>query len=146
MSVCTMRVPNNFITPLIPELEIFKDKSEYNTLKNHLEKVMDHNRYAITNDISIQFELYYTNWYRETASSSFVFDKLEHPDFQKIVDLGEEVIPFILLQLKKQPSFIYFALHFITGEDPILQKSSGNINLIIQDWMNWGIHKRYING
>jgi hypothetical protein len=77
-------------------------------------------------------------WHGETELSSLLAAKRDHPAYRQILDLGEEAIPLILREIQVRPSFIFMALHDITGEDPIASEHRGRLPLMIEDWLKWG--------
>lgn len=77
-------------------------------------------------------------WHSETEFSSLLAEKRAHPAYRQIVDLGEEAIPLILKEIESSPSFVFMALHDITGDDPIAVEHRGRVPLMIEDWLRWG--------
>jgi hypothetical protein len=75
------------------------------------------------------------------ADAQFLSDAkriIEHPAFQQIIALGNEVVPFLLHDLEAQPSLWVWALPEITGEDPVPATDAGNIRKMSDAWLNWG--------
>lgn len=77
-------------------------------------------------------------WHSETELSSLLPTKREHSAYRQILDLGEQAVPLILREIEVRPSFIFMALHDITGEDPIASEHRGRLPLMIEDWLKWG--------
>ncbi|MEO8455262.1 MAG: hypothetical protein ABI454_08880 [Sphingomicrobium sp.] len=78
-----------------------------------------------------------TAWRSETAHLSFAEDKIASPHFQKIVSLGEHVVPLIVNELRHEPSFLFLALEEITGEDHVAPNSYGKPKEMVNDWLQW---------
>lgn len=57
--------------------------------------------------------------------------------YQKIIEMGYEVLPFIIEDLRVTYSFWFAALEKITGINPIRRENLGNIKAMTQDWSNW---------
>jgi hypothetical protein len=58
--------------------------------------------------------------------------------YQKVLDLGEKVIPFLI----ERNSYIWnIGLKKLTGVEPIGQKSSE----IVEFWNKWGLENEYKN-
>ncbi len=82
-------------------------------------------------------------WRRDTATSSSVRLKTSHPAFHRIVGMGEQSIPIILDQLKKRPSYLFWALSEISGDNAIKPDSIGKVREMIESWLNWGKSRGY---
>jgi len=81
---------------------------------------------------------------RETAHLSSIHTLSMHPAYQRIIGMGPEVVPYILRQLVSDKGYWFWALKAITGENPIKPNNRGNINAMVQDWLQWGINKGLI--
>lgn len=81
-------------------------------------------------------------WQRETQFLSF--HKKDHPAYQRIVAMGQTAIPFILDELRQEPSWVLIALFDITGENPSLPEHAGKLKELTQDWLQWGKLNGYI--
>jgi hypothetical protein len=77
-------------------------------------------------------------WREERPPSSFVEDLVLHPAYQRIIGLGQEIVPLILRELQQQPDHWFWALHCITGEDPVDTADAGNLNRMADAWVEWG--------
>lgn len=77
-------------------------------------------------------------WREGRPPSSFVEDLVLHPAYQRIIGLGKEVVPLILQQLAQQPDHWFWALHCITGEDPVDASDAGNLSRMAHAWLEWG--------
>ena len=76
-------------------------------------------------------------WESQTAYLSSFDDMCDNDSFKQIVAMGECAISFIMRSLSINPSFIFLALHRITGENPIKKEHRGQIIKIISDWQRW---------
>ncbi len=90
-----------------------------------------------------RFRRLYENWRQATISSSSVRVKLQHPTYVDIVAMGEPAIPFILAELRKKPSHIFWALAEITRVNPLAPSSAGNVPQMIESWLQWGREQGY---
>jgi hypothetical protein len=75
------------------------------------------------------------------SSSSTVLRN--HPAFQEIVGLGEVVVPLMLRDLAERPRLWVWALHRITGADPVPAADRGNIGKMTDAWLRWGLEHGY---
>ncbi len=82
-------------------------------------------------------------WEAETLYLSDAHRIIQHPAFQEIIDLGEEVIPFMLADLEKEPRQWVWALPRITGVNPISLADGGNIRKMAEAWLRWGRENGY---
>ncbi len=90
-----------------------------------------------------EFRTLYEEWRRDTATSSSMRTKALHPAYRRIVAMGEPAIPLILAQLRRQPSHIFWALHEITGANPVRPGSAGKVGEMVEDWLKWGAMEGY---
>ena len=98
---------------------------------------------AEEDSVAEKFDRFFEKWYEETApiSGSAIFT---NPNHQKMIDLGEAAIPLMLKKLQEKPHFLFRALAKISGENPVLKEHHGKFDLIIEDWLNWGKQKGFV--
>ena len=77
-------------------------------------------------------------WRKDVAFTSFVEKMAMHPAYQRIIGMGPVVVPLILRDLEKEPDHWFWALHSITGADPVDPKDAGDIDKMAQAWVKWG--------
>lgn len=82
-------------------------------------------------------------WEEETLYLSDAHRIIEHPAFQEILRLGEEVVPFMLRDLEKAPRHWVWALPRITGANPVPASDGGNIRKMSEAWVRWGRENGY---
>lgn len=90
------------------------------------------------------FEQLATKWRNETKFLSSITDKALHPCYQRIIGLGPEAIPIILMDLRAKGGHWFWALESITGENPVLPEHYGDIKNMAHDWIEWGKRKGYL--
>ena len=61
-----------------------------------------------------------------------------HPAYQRIIGMGQPVVPLILRDLEQEPDHWFWALQSITGENPVLPEQRGNLELMATAWLAWG--------
>tara|TARA_Y100000310_G_C20649592_1_gene798610 strand:- start:257 stop:553 length:297 start_codon:yes stop_codon:yes gene_type:complete len=83
----------------------------------------------------------------ETSHWSMSSKVMEHPNYQKILDMGSEVVPLILTDLKNNNYDIglFCLLGQLTNENPIPEKDRGKIEKIKNHWIKWGIKNGLID-
>ena len=84
-------------------------------------------------------------WKRETAQHSSISKMAMHPAYQRIIELGEEVVPLILKDLQKKPQHWFWALSSITNESPLPPKARGDMRAMSEAWIEWGRRNHYID-
>ena len=68
----------------------------------------------------------------------------EHAEFKAILAMGNQVIPFIIDELRKEPSLLVMALPFLTKRNPVQACDSGNIDAMTRTWIQWFEHERTV--
>ncbi|MGI8641735.1 MAG: hypothetical protein ACR2MG_17545 [Pyrinomonadaceae bacterium] len=94
--------------------------------------------------IEKEFNVLAGQWYMETLHSSAYLDKVLHPAYQRIIGLGQDVIPLILRELQDAPAEWFWALRALTGEDPTTSEQSGKKDEMAKAWLNWGKENGYL--
>lgn len=81
----------------------------------------------------------------ETGGMSTHVHKLRHPDFKKLVDMGEVIIPYIFhLITHEGAGWVYFLLlQQITGENPVKTEHLGRFVHHIIAWLSWYVESKY---
>lgn len=102
--------------------------------------------FEIMNVFSKRLFMTYSNlWKAETKYLSLFQKIIEHPAYQKIIEMDNTAIPFILEEINKgEVDFCWdYALRKITGENPVADNRTSleEINL---DWLVWGKNKGII--
>lgn len=77
-------------------------------------------------------------WRHERPRGVDVASMVMHPSYQRIIGMGEDAIPLILSELDRQPDHWFWALHSITGADPVPEECQGNISQMATAWLAWG--------
>lgn len=92
--------------------------------------------------MSTTFDNLVSKWKHDTINISSVHQIFAHPSCQEIIKMGHEVIPLILEELKEDPDIGWFSvLRAITGENPVPKEHAGRIQLMSEDWLEWGKQK-----
>ena len=85
-----------------------------------------------------------SQWTQDVEGMSSTVEMVKHPAYQKIVSMGQAVIPFLLEDLCQNPIFWLPALRQITQENPVQPEHRGKIKQMAEAWLNWGKQKGYI--
>jgi hypothetical protein len=94
--------------------------------------------------ISRQFYELAETWRQERGATSSLTKMILHPAYQRIMGLGNAVVPLILRELEREPDYWFSALAAITGANPVRAEQRGNLRQMTQAWLQWGKDQRYI--
>lgn len=89
------------------------------------------------------FQRRLTEWRAETYYQSSVAEKMDHPAFKRIVEIGERAVPWIIAELKVRPDFLFMALHLIKKFDPTPEAAKGKPQKLIEAWLQWAEHQNF---
>lgn len=82
-------------------------------------------------------------WVEETKVLSV--GKLSHPAYQAIIQLGPEVLPLLLEEMRDRPDHWSFAIITLNGgENPVPPPDYGQMRKVQAAWVKWGIEKGYL--
>lgn len=88
------------------------------------------------NLLQSEFEECVRKWKNETGMFSTVQQKVIHPSYMRIIGMGKDVLPLVLMEMKLRPSHWGCALRAITGERPDAEAKSSKEQ--VQAWVDWG--------
>ena len=91
-----------------------------------------------------KFNTLATQWINDVEGISSTVEMTKHSTYQKIVNMGEPIIPLLLSNLDQNPLYWLPALRQITNENPVSPEQKGKIKQMAQAWLNWGKEKGYI--
>ena len=94
-------------------------------------------------DPQLAFEILASEWKEQVGGSSFVAEKTSHPAYQKIIEMGQVVVPFLLRELEQKPTHWFEALKAITGANPVQPEQRGRTKQMAQAWLKWGREQGY---
>jgi hypothetical protein len=84
-------------------------------------------------------------WIAETAHISVTADAAMHPSYQRIIGLGVRVLPYIFAEMETSPRRWFWALRYITGENPASPEIAGNVQKIAAAWREWGLSRGWVH-
>ena len=91
---------------------------------------------TIEQELEQKFRRLADQWRRETRYVSSLSKMSMHPAYQKIIGMGEEVVPLILHEMQETGGHWLWALHVITEEDPA--PLNATFDEAVQAWLRWG--------
>jgi hypothetical protein len=87
-------------------------------------------------------------WARETQHLSSPSQIMAHPSYQAILGMAQEnkreVIRLLLLDLQQNRNEWFWALSFLTQDNPIKPADAGRMDRMISAWLNWGRKNGFI--
>lgn len=99
----------------------------------------------IVDELTSQFSSLAEQWRRETGMFSSITQMVIHPAYQRIIGMGTRAIVPILRDLQRRPDHWFWALTYITGENPVPRESVGNLRQMADAWLEWGRRRGYIS-
>jgi hypothetical protein len=83
-------------------------------------------------------------WRGATLISSSMTEIFMHPAYMRIIGLGKPAIRLLLRELQRSPNHWFWALHCITGADPIKSNEPVDFEKMTKAWLEWGMEHKYI--
>lgn len=90
------------------------------------------------------FFFYLKKWKEETAAHSSPATIRMNRYYQKIIGLGDTIIPLILRELEREPNDWFYALEMLTKDEENPMTDDMGFKESISAWINWGKNKGYI--
>ena len=107
-------------------------------------RVGSETRDAVVSSAENEFECLSTEWRNDRPRGVDVAQIVTHPAYQGIIDMGPLAIPLILKELEREVDHWFWALHSLTGADPVPEDSMGNLSAMAEAWLSWGRDEGYI--
>src|SRR5436190_2078602 len=98
-----------------------------------------------TSTLKQQFDKLAETWRKDCMWISSMDQLSEHPAYQQIIAMGQDVVPILLEEMQNSPDHWSMALHAITGADPLKDEHRGKLKLMAQDWVEWGKQHGYLS-
>jgi hypothetical protein len=96
-----------------------------------------------TSDLESTFLQLAEQWRRETGMMSLVTKMSMHPAYQRIIGMGQPVVPLILREIEREPDHWFWALQAITGANPVQSEQRGRLQQMAAAWVQWGKENGY---
>ena len=84
-----------------------------------------------------------TEWKSTRNSLNSGTEMFMHPAYQKIIGMGQDVVPLIFSELEKNIDHWFWALKAITEADPVPPAHRGRLGLMAKDWLSWARTQGY---
>ena len=82
-------------------------------------------------------------WESDRPRGADVAQMTQHPAYQRIIDMGEPAVPWLLQRLAEKPNHWFVALNAITDARPVPPESRGRVKEMAQAWLDWGRQNGY---
>jgi hypothetical protein len=92
-------------------------------------------------DIRERFYRLASEWKEQSRYLSNTAQMAMLKPYQRIIGMGWPVVPLILDELQREPDQWFWALEAITDVNPIPAEAAGNVRLMAQAWVEWGIRQ-----
>ncbi len=102
-----------------------------------LRAICEHYNSPVSRKDRIEFCFLAARWEQETCLFSSLDKICMHPAYQRIIGMGEKVLPLIFRELESAPAHWFWALSAITGENPIQLNQRGNLREMTRAWLKW---------
>ncbi|WP_147328130.1 MULTISPECIES: hypothetical protein [unclassified Duganella] len=121
-------------SPHLPAIDFFE------TQVHHTEVVHADAREDTTERVFIEN---LQKWRSETKFISSTEKIILHRSYQRIIGLGKKALPFIFSDIENGCTHWFWALEAITGIDPVVDDHIGDMDAMVQDWLNWATINGY---
>ena len=91
-----------------------------------------------------EFERLSAEWRADRPRGADVTQMVEHAAYKRIIDMGPAAIPLILRELDREVDHWFWALHELTGADPVPEDDKGDLPAMAEAWLDWGRSERYV--
>ncbi|OIP70474.1 MAG: hypothetical protein AUK48_13680 [Oscillatoriales cyanobacterium CG2_30_44_21] len=95
-------------------------------------------------EVKAEFTNLASQWTQDVEGMSSTVEMVKHPAYQKIVSMGQVVVPLLLEDLRQNPLYWLPALRQITNYNPVQPEQRGKIKQMAEAWLNWGKQQGYI--
>jgi len=99
---------------------------------------------AIVETVADRFHRLADEWQSETTTVSSVNALTSHRNYREIVQMGWDVVPYLLIDLQRNNRFWFPALYEITRIRPFDPSDAGDSKRMLEAWVKWGQRKQLI--
>lgn len=109
--------------------------------------IAKHPRAVLLDHDWARFQQLVREWHVERGTTSSPVDMATCPAYQRILAMGKPAISLILKQLELEgddPDHWFWALSYLTGEDPVPSDDQGNMRKMSDAWLRWGRNNLHV--
>jgi hypothetical protein len=92
-------------------------------------------------ELQARFEKLVSTWEEDTAFTSALDEMVLHQDYQDIIGMGFQALPYIFARLEASPARWFWALRSIVGVDVAANATSADE--AVARWRDWAIANGY---
>jgi hypothetical protein len=94
---------------------------------------------TISNELSTEqrFNALAKKWSEEIGHVSSISDRISHSAYREIIDLGWDVVPYLIADLQRTHRFWFPALTEITTICPFDHRDAGDTRRMTEAWVTW---------
>ncbi len=127
----------------LPEIGEFEAAFQAGHYCPHFAETMEATQMTVAStadngELRHEFNRLARKWLEETRYVSSVSDIILHPAYMRIIGMGRQAVPWILDRLTESSELWFWALSYMTGEDPVTEDLRGNVQAMRQAWLDWG--------
>lgn len=93
--------------------------------------------------LKVEFTKLTAKWKASRSASSSTIAIVIDPSYQRIISLGNKVLPLMLQELARETDHWFWALRVISGDDPVAAQDRGNLKKMAAAWLEWGRKQGY---
>ena len=94
--------------------------------------------------IASRFQRLAAEWKRQSRYMSNSAQMAILAPYQRIIGMGMDAVPLILMELQREPDQWFWALEAITEEDPVPPEAKGKVALMAQAWIALGQERGFL--
>ena len=97
----------------------------------------------VRSPVTARFRRLADQWISDSENFSSVDDMILHPAYQEITGMGPAVISLLIEELDREPNHWFAALHAVTGQNPVAPEDAGDVDKMVEAWLEWAEARGY---
>lgn len=95
-------------------------------------------------EVEIRFKTLKEKWFKEIMFNSDPIEIVSNKHYKDIIDLGYQVVPFLLSDMRNNHTHWFTALSLIIGVNPVKREHYGDIPNMVKDWLEWSKNNLFV--
>jgi hypothetical protein len=92
-----------------------------------------------------EFNALAEQWVKRRPKGADIPNMVASPIYQSVIAMGDRAVRPILLRLRSESEHWFYALHVITGDNPVPPAKSGKVAEMVAFWLTWGRERGYLS-
>ena len=88
-------------------------------------------------NLKVRFDELAAVWAGETACYSFKPQIIGHPAYRALLELGPDILPLVIEELRTPSRRWFYLLRALTGESPVPPEAAGDVPAMAEAWVAW---------